>query len=78
LDRFILQQLLHILERTIRFDVTPLAIGPLIELKLSNKPGYSSRNELSSDMLDVLVIALMGALGLNGAGWWVILLGRLG
>jgi hypothetical protein len=29
-------------------------------------------------MLDYLIIALMGALGLNGAGWWVILVGAAG
>ena len=38
----------------------------------------ASRNWVSSDMLDYLIIALMGALGLNGAGWWVILIGAGG
>jgi hypothetical protein len=38
----------------------------------------ASRKRVSSDMLDYLIIALMGALGLNGAGWWAILIGAGG
>ena len=38
----------------------------------------ASRNWVSSVMLDILIIGLMGALGLNGASFWVILIGAGG